>query len=132
MTVSTDRRGEMVALMGGGVCLAAAGLAFGLAAWTESLVLWAAGFQIAGVIGIWFLVWIQLHQARLVAEEGLEVAELERQREEKLGGARTIFDDEDLDQMDRLVMAWLGAMPTGTVFDGRDLPCLAVRKTTPY
>ena len=104
MAGSTDRRGEWVALLGGVLCLAAAGLMFGLAAWSSSPVVWAAGFQIAGVVGVCFLTWIHLHQLRLVAEEGLEVAALERQRQEKLGGAQTIFDEEDLDQMEQLAM----------------------------
>jgi regulator of protease activity HflC (stomatin/prohibitin superfamily) len=75
-----------------------------IASESTSSVVWVAAFQTFGAAGIWLLTLIQLHQKRLVAEERLEVAELERQRKEKLGGAETIFDEEDLGQMERLAM----------------------------
>ncbi|MBN2560589.1 MAG: hypothetical protein JXQ75_06635 [Phycisphaerae bacterium] len=103
---SIDRRGEVVAWLG--IVLSLAGSLFlaGLAISTENTsgATWAAAFLAFGAVGIWLLTLIQLHQRRLVAEEQLEIAELERQRREKLGGAQTIFDEEDLDQMERLAM----------------------------
>src|SRR5437868_4653858 len=100
--VHTDRRGEAIAIFGALVSLAAAVLLGVLAIWCRSSSVWAASFQLAGATAIWALSLIQLHQHRLVAEERLEVAELERVRAEKLGGAQTIFDEEDIGQMEKL------------------------------
>jgi len=102
----TDRRGEVVAVLGGLLSLAGAVilLILAIASSNTSGAIWAAAFQMFGVFGIWLLTLIQLHQKRLVSEESLEIAELERQRQEKLGGAETIFDEEDLDQMEKLAM----------------------------
>ena len=89
---SVDRRGEAVALLGmllslvGAVVLAILAVATG----STSGATWASAFLVFGSAGVWLLTLIQLHQRRLVAEETLEVAELERQRREKLGGAQTI------------------------------------------
>ncbi len=99
-----DRRGEVVALLGGLVSLAAAVVLGILAIRSESTAVWAASFQSLGTAGIWLLSLIQLHQARMVAQERLEIAALDRDRREKLGGARTIFAEEDLDQMEKLAM----------------------------
>jgi len=102
----TDRRGEFVALFGMVISLAGALLLGWLGIWSEntSTAVWGAAFQMFGGIGIWILCYIQLHQRRLLAEEQLEVTELERLRREKLGGAQTIFEEEDLDRMDTLSM----------------------------
>jgi regulator of protease activity HflC (stomatin/prohibitin superfamily) len=100
----TDRRGEVVAILGGAVSLAAATLLALLAIWSQAASGWAAAFQVLGVAGIWLLTFIQLHQQRLVAEERMEVAELERQRRDLLGGATTIFDEEEIGQMEKLAM----------------------------
>jgi regulator of protease activity HflC (stomatin/prohibitin superfamily) len=101
---ATDRRGEVLALLGALLSLlGAVGLAM-LAIICESQGVWTAAFQMLGALGIWILALIQLHQQRLVKEEQFEVAGLERLRQEKLGGAQTIFDEEDLDQMDKLAM----------------------------
>jgi modulator of FtsH protease HflK len=99
-----DRRGEVVALVGGLLSLIGAVILAILAVWSESASVWMTAFQVFGAVGIWLLTLIQLHQQRLVREEQLEVAELDRQRQEKLGGAQTIFDEEDLDQMEKLAM----------------------------
>jgi regulator of protease activity HflC (stomatin/prohibitin superfamily) len=99
-----DRRGELVALMGGLLSLIGAVLLAILAIWSDSSSIYAAGFQMLGTVGIWLLTLIQLHHQRLVREEQIEVAELERTRREKLGGAQTIFEEEDLDQMEKLAM----------------------------
>ncbi|HVP13716.1 MAG TPA: SPFH domain-containing protein [Phycisphaerae bacterium] len=99
-----DRRGEVVALVGGLLSLIGAVILAILAIWSEGASIWMASFQMLGGVGIWLLTLIQLHQQRLVREEQLEVAELDRQRQEKLGGAQTIFDEEDLDQMEKLAM----------------------------
>ncbi|MBX3394551.1 MAG: hypothetical protein KF841_04200 [Phycisphaerae bacterium] len=101
-----DRRGEWVAIFGAAVSFLFALLLAWLAIWSSSTSasLWAASFQMLGVVGIWSLCFVQLHQQRLLAEEKLEVAELERLRQEKLGGAQTIFDEEDLEQMESLAM----------------------------
>ena len=99
-----DRRGEVVALLGGLLSLVGAVVLTLLALWSESTSVWMAAFQMLGAVGIWILSLIQLHQQRLVREERFEVAELERLRKEKLGGAQTIFEEEDLDQMDKLAM----------------------------
>ena len=95
-----------MALLGLVISLTGAVLLACLAIWSQSssTSVWAASFQMFGAVGIWLLCYIQLHQQSLVTEERLEVAELERQRQEKLGGVQTIFDEEDLDQMDTLAM----------------------------
>jgi regulator of protease activity HflC (stomatin/prohibitin superfamily) len=91
--------------LGGLLSLAGAVILAVLAIWSGSSCLWGTSFQMLGAVGICLLTLIQLHQERLVREEEFEVAELERLRQEKLGGAKTIFEEEDLDQMDKLAMA---------------------------
>lgn len=101
---AADKRGEVVAGLGAVLSLLAA-IVLGLVAiWNGSTAVWAASFQSLGAVGIWILSLIQLHQQRLVSEERLELAALERERQEKLGGAQTIFQEEELDQMDKLAM----------------------------
>lgn len=102
----TDRRGEAVALLGMLYSLlAAAALAvLAIYAGSTSGVVWALAFLVFGNAGIWLLTLIQLHQRRLLAEERLEVAELERQRQDVLRGAKSIFEEEELDQMEQLAM----------------------------
>lgn len=104
MTGTTDRRGELVAILGLVLCILAAAAMAALATWYYSTVVWALACIVAGGVGIWALTWIQLHQLRLLAEEQLEVSELEQQRQRKLGGTQTIFDEEELDQMDKFAM----------------------------
>ncbi len=104
MTGTTDRRGELIAILGFVLCVLAAGAMAALAIYCYSIVVWALACIIAGGIGIWVLTWIQLHQLRLLAEEQLEVSELEQQRQRKLGGTQTIFDEEELEQMDKFAM----------------------------
>lgn len=101
-----DRRGEWVSILGAGVSFIFALLLGWLAIWSRSssAALWASAFQMLGVVGIWVLCFIQLHQQRLLVEEQLEVAELSRLRRDKLAGAETIFDEEELDQMDAFAM----------------------------
>ncbi len=99
-----DRRGEVVAAIGGVLSLLAGVVLAILAIWTGSSSVWAVCFQSFGAVGIWLITLIQLHQLRLVAEERLELAAIERERQEKLGGAATIFEEEDLDQMEKLAM----------------------------
>ncbi len=99
-----DRRGEVAALFGAILSLVGAVVLAFLAILSESAGVWTAAFQMLGALGIWLLVLIQLHQQRLVKEEQFEVANLERLRAEKLGGAQTIFQEEDLDQMEQLAM----------------------------
>ena len=101
-----DRRGEWVSAMGLAISLVGAAILGWLAIWSQSssTALWAAAFQLFGTAGIWLLCYVQLHQQTLLTEEHLEVAELQRQRDEKLGGTQTIFEEEDLDQMDTLAM----------------------------
>lgn len=101
---SSDKRGEVVALVGGLTSLLVGVILVILAVWSESTAVWAVSFQALGAVGIWLLSLIQLHQQQLVAEERFEVAELERQRREKLAGAQTIFEEEELDQMESLAM----------------------------
>jgi modulator of FtsH protease HflK len=101
---ATDRRGEVLALLGAILSLLGAVALAILAGWSNSTGVWTAAFQMLGALGIWLLVLIQLHQQRLVKEEQFEVAGLERLRREKLGGAQTIFEEQDLDQMDKLAM----------------------------
>ena len=102
----TDRRGERVALLGLIVSMAGALLLALLSIWSQhsSTSLWGASFLMLGVVGIWVLCYLQLHHQRLVAEERQEVAELERHRREKLAGAQTIFDEEELNPMESLAM----------------------------
>lgn len=102
--IATDRRGEVLALLGAFLSLLGAVILAILAVFTESTAVWTGAFQMLGALGIWLLALIQLHQQRLVQEEQLEVAGLERLRQEKLGGAQTIFQEEDLDQMEKLAM----------------------------
>src|SRR5262245_42032445 len=99
-----DKRGEYAAIIGCVLSLVAAGLLLLLGLWSDSSAAWAAGFMTLGGVGIWFVTWLQIHQHRLIAEERLEVDELERVRQERLGGTQTIFDEEDLDQMEKLSM----------------------------
>jgi membrane protease subunit HflK len=101
-----DKRGEWVALLGAAVSLVFAVLLglLGIYSGNTMTATWGAAFLMAGCFGVWLLCYIQLHQQRLLEEERIEVAELERQRQEKLGGARTIFEDEELDQMETLAM----------------------------
>lgn len=101
-----DKRGEWVALLGAGVSLVIAVLLglLGIYSGNAMTATWGAAFLMAGCFGVWLLCYIQLHQHRLLEEERIEVAELERQRQEKLGGARTIFEEEELDQMETLAM----------------------------
>ncbi len=101
-----DKRGEKVALLGAAVSLLFAVLLGLLGIYSENALTatWAAAFLMAGCFGVWLLCFIQLHQQRLLEEERLEVADLERQRKEKLGGAQTIFEEDDLDQMETLAM----------------------------
>lgn len=101
-----DRRGEAVAAVGAALSLAFALLLCLLALWSQNSAasLWMASFQLVGCVGIWLLCYVQLHQRRLLIEEKLEVADLERMRREQLGGAESIFREEDLEQMDALAM----------------------------
>jgi regulator of protease activity HflC (stomatin/prohibitin superfamily) len=106
LMTATDRRGEGVAVLCLLVSLAAALILAVLAIASESTssAAWAAAFQMFGVVGIWVVTLIQLHQRRLVTEERLEIAELERHRREKLGGSQTIFDTDESDGIEKLAM----------------------------
>lgn len=97
-----DKRGEVVALAGCVLCASVAVVLGILAIWSDSSSVWAAALMTVAGVGIWLISLIQLHQRRLMAEERLEVAELERSRREMLGGAQTIFQEEELDQMEKL------------------------------
>jgi regulator of protease activity HflC (stomatin/prohibitin superfamily) len=99
-----DKRGEVVALVGCVLCASLAVILGILAHWSDASSAWAAALLTLAGVGTWLITLIQLHQRRLVAEERLEVAELERSRQEMLGGARTIFQEEELDQMETLAM----------------------------
>ncbi len=100
----TDRRGELVAILASLLSLAGAIILALLAfnAENASSALWGSALMLVGASGIWLITVIQLHQRRLMAEERLEVEALEQQRQEKLGGVKTIFDDEEIDQMEHL------------------------------
>lgn len=99
-----DKRGEGLALVGGLLSLLTGVMLAILAMSSGSAAVWAVSFQAAGAVGFWLLTLIQLHQQRLVAEERLELAAIERDRAERLGGAKTIFEEEDLEQMEKLAM----------------------------
>lgn len=99
-----DKRGEIVALFSGLLTAASAALLVVLAVWSQGRTVWGAALQTAGAAGVWLISLIQLHQLRLVAEEQLEIEDLERTRREKLGGARTVFEEDDLGQMEKLAM----------------------------
>lgn len=64
----------------------------------------AAAWLALGVLGIWIATYAQMHQLRLLGEERLALADLERERREKLGGTKTIFDETDMSQMEALSM----------------------------
>ncbi|MCK6457710.1 MAG: hypothetical protein L6Q92_14415 [Phycisphaerae bacterium] len=85
--------------VGGFAVTALLGIAHG------SVATFAAALQLLGGAGIWILILVQLHQVRLVEQEKFELAELERERRERLGGAGTIFKEEDTEHMDALAMA---------------------------
>ena len=102
--MAPDKRGEVVSGLGLVLSLVGSALLFVLAIWADSSSVFAAAFYMAGGFGVWLITLIQLHQLRMVAEERLEVAELERSRQELLGGAKTIFDEEELGQMEKLAM----------------------------
>jgi len=99
-----DRRGENTAIFGLLVSLLATGILVALAIWghSEAPSVWAVAFQAFAGVGIWILCWLQQHQRRLILEEQLELDRIERDRQEKLGGVQTIFEEEELDQMDAL------------------------------
>ena len=58
---SIDKRGEIVALLGGLLSLLAGVILVILAIWSESISVWAVSFQALGAVGIWLLTLIQLH-----------------------------------------------------------------------
>ena len=99
-----DKRGESVSILGFGVSLLGALTLAWLAIWghSSSPAVWGVALQMFGAAGIWVLCWLNQHQRRLIAEERLELDELERQRRDKLGGVQTIFEDDELEQMDAL------------------------------
>jgi regulator of protease activity HflC (stomatin/prohibitin superfamily) len=101
---TVDKRGEVVAGLGAILSLMAGVVLALVAIWNGSTAIWAVAFQSLCAVGIWLLSLIQLHQQRLLGEERLELAALERERQERLGGAQTIFQEEELDQMDKLAM----------------------------
>jgi membrane protease subunit HflK len=99
-----DRRGEVVAALGVVVGLGAfvALVLLGIA--NNSVAVFSAAWHALGSVGIWILILIHLHQLRLVEQERLEIAEMERERRERLGGAGSIFEEEDAEQMEALAM----------------------------
>lgn len=99
-----DKRGEAVSVLGLFVSLIGALILAALAIWGESNAasVWAVSFQMFAAAGVWVLCWLHQHQLRMVAIERLELDEIERQRQEKLGGVQTIFEQEELEQMDAL------------------------------
>ncbi len=99
-----DRRGEGVAAAGLFVSVLGFTLLALLGGSLSSAAIFAAGWHLLGGAGIWLLILVQLHQLRLLDQERFELAELERERRERLGGAGTIFREEDKEQMDALAM----------------------------
>lgn len=99
-----DKRGEAVSFLGLFVSLLGAVILSALAIWGTSSAasVWAVAFQMYAATGIWALCWLHQHQLRMVAIEKFELDEIERQRQERLGGAKTIFEQEELEQMDAL------------------------------
>lgn len=99
-----DKRGEAVSVLGLFVSLLGALTLAALAIWGRSSAasVWAVSFQMFAATGIWALCWLHQHQLRMIAVERLELDEIERQRQEKLGGVQTIFEQEELEQMDAL------------------------------
>ncbi len=99
-----DKRGEGVSALGLFVSLLGALVLAALAIWGRSSTasVWAVSFQMFAAAGIWMLCWLHQHQLRMMAIERLELDEIERQRQEKLGGVQTIFEQEELEQMDAL------------------------------
>ncbi len=102
--VTSDRRGEGVAGFGLGISVIGFLALVFLGASKLSLATYAAGWQMLGSAGVWLLILVRLHQGRLLEQEKFELAELERERRERLGGAGTIFKEEDADQMEALSM----------------------------
>jgi len=101
---TTDRRGEFVAGLGLAVSLAGFFALVFLGRTNFSLATYAAAWQLLGSAGVWILILVRLHQGRLLQQERFELAELERDRRERLGGAGTIFKEEDVQQMEALSM----------------------------
>lgn len=104
MSSATDRRGEGLAILGAAVSLAVFVVLLVLSLYSGSTALLAAGLLALSAVVVWSVAYVQLHQHRLLEEERFEIAELERDRQERLGGAKTIFDEDDLQQMDKLAM----------------------------
>lgn len=102
--VTTDRRGEGVAGFGFGISIVGFLVLVFMGQSKLSLATYAAGWQMLGAAGVWLLILVRLHQGRLLEQEKFELAELERERRERLGGAGTIFKEEDADQMEALSM----------------------------
>lgn len=99
-----DRRGEYVAGLGMVVSLAGFIALLFLATSHLSLATYAAAWQLLGAAGIWVLILIRIHQGRLLEQERRDLEELERERRARLGGAGTIFEDKDAEQMEALSM----------------------------
>lgn len=99
-----DKRGESVSILGFAISFLGALIFAWLAIWghSSSRAVWGVSFLMFGVAGIWVLCWLNQHQRRLLAEEQLELDELERQRRDKLGGVQTIFEEDELSQMGTL------------------------------
>lgn len=102
--VTSDRRGEGVAGFGLGISVVGFLALVFLGASKLSLATYAAGWHMLGAAGVWLLILVRLHQGRLLEQEKFELAELERERRERLGGAGTIFKEEDAEQMEALSM----------------------------
>lgn len=104
MNTGTDRRGEVLAILGSLACLAAFAVLLVVSLYGLSTAVYATAWLTLGMTGIWIVAYAQVHQQRLLAEERLEKEMLERERKERLGGSKTIFDETDLEQMEALAM----------------------------
>jgi len=100
----SDRRGELVAGFGLAVSLAGFFVLVFLGASMLSMATYATAWSFLGGAGVWLLILVRLHQGRLLEQERIELAELERDRRERLGGVGTIFKEEDVEQMEALSM----------------------------
>lgn len=69
---------------------------------TNSAGILAASWYLLAGAGVWMLALVALHQQRMVRLEHLEEEELERERQQRLGGSRTVFEADDEEKLDAL------------------------------
>jgi len=126
-----DRRAEVACIIG--ICLQ--GLFFGLLLVlfksNNSPATLAESWHLLAGVGIWLMIVIELYQERLAWQQRRELEDLERDRQERVGGSQSVFEglsgDEPLpmERRLRLVKRWI--VPIGTLVNAGILVLLASR-----